>query len=226
MTPMTLFKRFAARLPDRWQNELKRIHYGRQIGKGTFETSEPEYKILAQLIRSGDWVIDIGANVGHYTKRFSELVGAQGRVIAFEPVPTTFALLAANAQLFAHANVTLINTAVSDKIDVVGVSVPRFSTGLSNYYQANISPTADSTLTVLTLSLDVLCLGKRVALIKIDTEGHEFFVLKGMQRLLAQHRPVLIVETGSNDVIASLSALGYVPEKLHKSPNLLFKAKV
>lgn len=46
----------------------------------------------------GDWALDIGANVGHYTKRMSDLAGPEGRVIAFEPVPDTFAVLCANAQ--------------------------------------------------------------------------------------------------------------------------------
>lgn len=220
---MTLLKRFAALLPDRWQTEVKRIYFGGQIIKGTFETSEPEYKILPQLVKPDDWVIDIGANVGHYTKRLSELVGAHGRVIAFEPVPTTFALLSANAQLFSYANVTLINAAISDKLDVVGMSIPQFSTGLVNYYEAHLSSATDSPLTVLTLSLDSLCISHHISLVKIDAEGHESFVLGGMQRLLLEHRPVLIVETGSKEVIDSLSALGYVPEKLQNSPNVLFK---
>ena len=72
---MTLLKRVAAHLPARWQTELKRVHFGRQITQGNFFTSEPEYKLLPELISPGDWVIDIGANVGHYTKRLSELVG-------------------------------------------------------------------------------------------------------------------------------------------------------
>lgn len=222
---MPIFKSIASRLPERWQNELKRIHYGRKILKGDFKTSEPEFKILPQLIASGDWVIDIGANVGHYTKKFSELVGAHGRVIAFEPVPTTFSLLSANVQLFANTNVTLINAAVSDKTNLVGISIPRFSTGLSNYYQAHLSSSDNSKLTVLTLSVDSLCISKRIALVKIDTEGHESFVLNGMQRLLMQHHPVLIVETESKEVIARLSILGYVHEKLQNSPNIVFKAK-
>jgi FkbM family methyltransferase len=223
---MSIFKRLAARLPERWQDELKRIHYARQISKGTFEPSEPEYVLLPQLIKPGDWVIDIGANVGHYTKRFSELVGANGRVIAFEPVPTTFALLAANVQQFVHANVTLINAAVSDKIDLVGISIPRFSTGLSNYYQAQVSSPTENVLKVLAVSLDLLTISKPVALVKIDVEGHESFVLHGMQRLLAHYHPVLIVETESKEVIDNLSSLGYAPEKLQHSPNLVFKVKV
>ena len=223
---MPLLKQLAARLPHRWQTELKRIRLGRQINKGSFVTDEPEYQILHNLINPGDWVVDIGANVGHYTKRFSELVGAHGRVIAFEPVPTTFSLLSANVELFAHPNVSLINAAVSDKLDVVGMSMPKFSTGLSNFYQAHLSPAADTVLTVLTMSLDSICINQHIALVKIDTEGHEAFVLAGMRKLIEASHPVLIVETGSKEVIADLQASGYVPEKLQDSPNVLFKPNV
>ena len=141
---------------------------------------KPEYKLLHNLIKPGDWVVDIGANVGHYTKRFSELVGAHGRVIAFEPVPTTFSLLSATLLLFAHPNVSLINSAVSDKLDVVGMSMPKFSTGLTNFYEAHLSSAADSALSVLTMSLDSLCMNQHIALVKLDAEGHEAFVLAGM----------------------------------------------
>ena len=129
-----MLKRIAARLPSRWQTELKRIHFARQINRGAFVTDEPEYEVLDRYVKRGDWVIDIGANVGHYTKRFSELVGPQGRIIAFEPVPTTFSILAANVELFACSNVSLINAAVSDHVDVVGMEIPTFSAGLANYY--------------------------------------------------------------------------------------------
>ncbi len=220
---MSLLKKIAARLPHRWQTEMKRIHFGRQIRKNTFATDEPEYKILARLIKPGDWVVDIGANVGHYTKRFSELVGPNGRVIAFEPVPTTFSLLAANVELFAHPNVTLINAAVSDRMDLAGISIPKLPTGLTNYYEARLSPSAGSVLSVLTLALDQFCPGQRISLIKMDTEGHEAFCLSGMEKLLARDHPVLIVETNSEKVIGKLGGMGYRSERLPNSANVLFE---
>lgn len=220
---MPMLKKLTARLPHRWQTELKRIYFGRQINKGSFLTDEPEYKMLSKLIKPGDLVLDIGANVGHYTKRFSELVGPQGRVIAFEPVPTTFSILSANVQLFAYPNTTLLNAAVSNKLDVVGISMPKFSTGLTNYYQAHISNRADSALTVLTMSIDSLCIDQRIALVKIDTEGHEAFVLDGMRKSIAASYPVLIVETSSSKVIADIAAMGYDAKKLQGSPNVLFQ---
>ncbi len=224
-TPWSMVKRIASHLPGSWQTELKRHHYGRQISKGRFVTDEPEFAILDSMINPGDWVVDIGANVGHYTKKLSELVGESGRVFAFEPMPTTFSLLASNVQMFQHSNVSLMNAAVSDKLDLVGMAVPKFDTGLDNYYEAQLSKEADpeTSTSVLTLSLDSLLIEHPVSLVKIDAEGHEAFVLEGMKALIETHRPVLVLETESDEVIESLKASGYVTEKLPGSPNVIFR---
>jgi len=222
---MKLLKRIAATLPPLWQNELKRIHFRRQMRRGTFVTPEPEYAILQTLISAGDWVIDVGANVGHYTKRLSELVGPTGRVIAFEPVPETFALLAGNLQVFQNANVTLINAAVSDSTNLVGMSIPAFDTGLHNFYQAHLSDSSDSSLQVLTLCLNSLNLTHKITLIKIDAEGHEAGVLRGMHQILIRDKPTLIVETNSTEIEDNLQRIGYIPERLDGSPNVLFRPK-
>ena len=52
---MPPLKQFLKRFPHRWQTELKRIHFGRQISKNSFVTDEPEYKILHNLLNLGDW---------------------------------------------------------------------------------------------------------------------------------------------------------------------------
>ena len=217
-----ILKKLVGRLPERAQTELKRLHYERQIGKGTFVTDEPEYKLLHELIAPGDWVIDVGANVGHYTKRLSELVGKNGRVIAFEPVPATFSILSANTQHFAYPNTSLIEAAVSDKLDTVGMSMPSFETGLVNYYEAKLTPTKECAFSVLTISLDSLCINQPISLVKIDVEGHERQVIKGMQELINADHPTLIVETGNEELIDYISSLGYDSQRLNQSPNVLF----
>ena len=223
---MSIFKKIAARFPRRIQDELKRLHFEKQIKSGHFSTHEPEYKILHQLINPGDWVVDIGANVGHYTKRLSDLVGSNGRVIAFEPVPSTFALLSANIQLFRHQNVTLVNGAVSDDLGIAGMTMPVFDTGLTNYYEARISDHADYALTVLTIPLDAFVATRRIALVKIDVEGHEAFVLRGMKHIIELSHPILIVETESEEIVRNLTMLGYTTNRLEQSPNILCKWKV
>ena len=65
--------------------------------RGHWEPEEtPEF---VRFIRAGDFVIDAGANFGHYTFTAAQLVGPAGLVIGFEPHPDVFKLLAANAAL-------------------------------------------------------------------------------------------------------------------------------
>jgi FkbM family methyltransferase len=214
-----LLKRIAAKFPESTQQELRRLFFRKQIRRGRFVTDEQEYALLDRFLGRGDWALDIGANVGHYTMRMSELVGADGRVVAFEPVPATFAHLAANAQLFPHLNVSLLNAAASDCTATVGMQIPRFSVGLANYYQAHLT-SATGALSILTLPVDALAL-PTVKLAKIDVEGHELPVLRGMRRLLERDHPVLIVETGSQETTELLEALGYATERLPGSSNIL-----
>jgi FkbM family methyltransferase len=217
---LNLLKRIAALLPFSWQHELRRVFFHRQIRRRRFFTDEKEYALLDSFLKPGDWVLDLGANVGHYAMRMSDLVGSSGRVIAVEPMPDTFALLAANARLFAYANVSLLNVAVSDRIATVGIELPRFAEGLPNYYQARL--TSDpAKFAVMTLPIDALALPMKVRLAKIDVEGHELPVLQGMRRLIERDHPVLIVETGAQDVIDLLHGFGYGTERLPGSSNLL-----
>ena len=110
---MKIAKSIAARLPNRMQVALKKAHYGRQIRRGKFETPEPEFQTLEKYVRPGDWVVDIGANIGHYTLRMSRRVGPAGRVLAFEPMLQTFELLSSNVYAGQIHNVTLFNIALS-----------------------------------------------------------------------------------------------------------------
>lgn len=221
---MKILKKIAGMLPNYWQNEMKRYMYKRQIYKNMFVTSEGEFRLLDTMISPGDWVIDVGANVGHYTKRFSELVGVRGRVIAFEPVPATFALLAANVQLFAHSNVSLINAAASQTTDSAFMSIPTYDCGLKNYYQAQLSPDLGN-ISVMTMDIDSFDFKNRISLVKIDAEGHEEFVLQGMQKLILRHHPVLLIETYSQVVEQQLLQIGYSSERLDKSPNVIYRFK-
>jgi FkbM family methyltransferase len=217
-----LFKTLMAKLPTRWQHEFKRAHYQRQIRRGSFMTGEPEYAILDTLVAPDDWVIDVGANIGHYTRRFSELAGAGGRIIAIEPVFETFNLLAANASVFPCHNVTLLNVAASDCTGLAGMSVPAFNTGLKNFYEAHLTEGV-SEVQVMTLAIDALRLPRKVSVVKIDAEGHEVKVLRGMVELLKRDAPLLIVESARAELIEYLESLGYRSERLPASPNLIWR---
>jgi FkbM family methyltransferase len=220
----SIAKKGAALLPHNWQQELKRRQFRHQIRNNTFRTPEPEWDAIDSWLSPGDWAIDVGANVGHYTKRFSDRVGTHGRVIAFEPVPATFELLAANVAQFSHANVTLLNLAASNATHVLGISIPDFATGLKNYYQAALT-TASEGLQVMTCAIDSLSLLHRVALLKIDAEGHDEVVLAGARSLVRRDLPIVIIESVSPLVAELLEGLGYIAETLAGSPNVVYRQR-
>ena len=220
-----MLKRVAGKLPPTTQQSLKRYYFARQIKRGTFNTDEPEFERLKVWVSKGDWVLDIGANVGHYTAKLSELVGAQGRVIAFEPVPETFEILTANTARLQHRNVTLVNAAASDAACMLGMEVPMLAAGRRNYYRASIVDQGWDT-SVYCLPVDALSIPAKVRLVKVDVEGHELKALSGMKELLQRDCPTLVVEGDSDAVSRYLHGLGYAFEKLHHSPNRIFTMQV
>ncbi len=216
-------KALAARLPRHLQQELKRRYFRSQIRRNAFRSDEAEFALLPQLVGPGNWVLDIGANIGHYTARFSQLVGPTGRVIAFEPVPATFELLAANMALMPARNVTLINAAASSAASILGISIPQFEHHLDNYYMAHVA-SGPSDLQVFGVRIDSFGLPPGIRLVKIDAENHEMSVLQGMVELLQRDRPTLIVEDNQEAVRQFLAELGYGSEKLAGSSNRIFRA--
>lgn len=121
-------KQWALRsLPERWLLPLKKIHYGRVLDSGA--TDEPEFKVLAHLVRAGDVVMDLGANIGVYTRLLSDLVGARGTVYSLEPIPPTYEILRSVIQRYHLANVKPMAAAVSDHQYLAEMEVPRYPSG-------------------------------------------------------------------------------------------------
>lgn len=219
MNPAIL--KVTSKLPDSWQQSLKRYHFAKIIRRGNFITDEPEYARLSEWLNPGDWAIDVGANIGHYTLAMSKLVGPQGRVLALEPIPETFELLSANCAYSSHRNITLLNAAATSAAGVVGMAVPVQANG-RNYYEAAIQEHVNGDgYHVLGVSLDSLPIPHRVALVKIDAEGHEPSVIEGMGGLLARDKPVLIVEGSRANGL--LESLGYVSTRNDRSPNYVWQ---
>lgn len=215
-----MLKRVISKGPRSWQTSLRRFRYRWLMRSGKFGSDEPEFDRIAEWLRPGDWVVDVGANIGNYTIAFSGLVGSCGRVIALEPVLLTFGLLTRHARLSGVRNVTLLNLAASDRTRMVTMQVPLFSSGLENIYQARIGGGGDQT--ALAVPLDALALDERVRLIKIDVEGHELSVLRGARALIERDRPILIIEGPIHRYASLLAPLGYRAERADGSPNSVF----
>jgi len=215
-----ILRRLASRLPFPIRQSLRASKYRLQAALGRFRSDEPEFRQLADWIHPGDWVLDVGANVGQYTLRLSELVGEEGRVIAFEPVAETFEILSAMARRGRHSNITLFNIAVSERAGVLRFGVPDGPAGLPNYFQARVG---FGDRVVLCCALDELPVSHRIALVKIDVEEHEVSVIRGMLRLIERDQPILIIE-GHEGIFPEFLA-GYRYRMLPKSSgssNLVF----
>lgn len=216
-----MLKRLAAHLPQHIQTDLRRWIHRRAIMRGRFVTHEPEFALLKHWVRPGDVCVDIGANVGHYTLRLSELVGRGGRVLAIEPIPETVCLLASNVALAPHPNITILNVAASDRACIASMTIPRFASGLNNYYEAHITTESDGP-SVIVLPLDGVVPEAKVSLIKVDAEGHDLQVLSGLSRIISTNRPVIIIEDRTDAILDLLAPMGYRRLEFPRSPNVVY----
>jgi FkbM family methyltransferase len=178
-----------------------------------FGENEPEVqKTLAETLREGDVLYDIGANIGFFTLNAARLVGANGCVYAFEPVPQVAETLRANIELNAFDNVVITEAAVHSR---TGVADLDLSGGTTAAHVVQGVPSAVDLLRVETQRLDDLVAAGTLrppTLVKIDVEGAERDVLAGMSQTVRAHRPVVICELhGSQDeFLAELADAGYV----------------
>jgi FkbM family methyltransferase len=161
------------------------------LATGSFE--EEAIMQCAQYIRPDGLVIDVGANIGLHSVRFADVAKA-GKVICFEPARSTFTYLLQNVK--DVPNVVPLNIALSD------------SNGLQNFFVAAdnaFSGLKDTKRKPILRQEAVACFAgdailqplvqdQRVDLVKIDVEGLETQVLRGMKEFIARHRPVIFCE--------------------------------
>lgn len=226
--PILAFAKSVARpifraLPIRLRRAIRTRRLEYLVAAGKFESDEPEYTRLHEWLSTGDTAIDIGANFGSYTLRMSDLVGDSGRVLAFEPMPQTFAMLVRALARADCRNVTTFNLACSNESRMVSMSVPDDRFTGENLYQASISNSGPSLTTVLCVRVDELPLPLgSLQLVKIDAEGQDALVIEGMWHVISQHMPILIVEHPPSSTIERLTQLGYKATRAGKSPNTVF----
>lgn len=144
-------------------------------------------------INKGDTVLDIGANIGFHTLYFSELVGNTGKVIAFEPILSTFSVLTTNVKLNDFENIILKNIALGDENKILEIYVDNNN---QNPGENNLF-TKGNTLIDCKKGDDILA-NVKVDFIKIDVEGYELFALKGLFNTLQNHRPKIVFEYDKN----------------------------
>lgn len=163
-------------------------------------------RFLMSQLHSGYIFLDIGAHYGYFSLLAAQLVGDAGQVYSFEASPKTFRLLEQNTADYAQMH--SYNLAVSDTSgDMVFYEFPNLyseynSMEIEQYMEEpwyKASPPEE--IHVESIVMDDFLEERNLVpnLIKIDVEGAEYHVIKGMQRTLEAHAPVVVMEYLSDD---------------------------
>ena len=177
---------------------------------GTYEKLEA--KIMEEEIKVGNITVDVGANIGLHTLNMARIVGNTGRVFAFEPDPSNFEILEKNVKINNYQNIILEQKAVGDKH---GRTTLYQSDNPGNHRLFPLTKQAKGQIQVELTSLDKYFtdsnLANKINFIKIDVEGFEFSVLKGMKNILKNNKKIKILF--ENMQINTIEA-GFTPIKV------------
>jgi FkbM family methyltransferase len=185
----------AAYLP--WGLRIQ-VNTGESLGwsvytRAIYETAVIE--ALWRLTKPGDWVVDGGANIGYMTSLLAVRVGQRGRVLSFEPHPEVFSQLQRNVDSWKQDGISgrieLFQVALGDTNGSADLHAPDFfskNAGTSRINQDGGGHGGTCyRVTVKTLD-SIVAKGQKVGLVKLDVEGSEIAVLKGMKSLLEERR--------------------------------------
>lgn len=176
------------------------------------EYSLSQAVVACRMLRPGDTVLDIGANIGAMALPMMLTVGPTGRVICFEPQAELARLCAATLALNAEdlRQFAVRTAGVGREPGEMHVPPVDYAAEANNF--GCVSLAAAGKRPVKIVALDLLDL-PRVNFMKIDVEGMESDVIAGAARLIAQDRPVIMVENDREDryeaLIEQVTALGY-----------------
>jgi len=159
------------------------------LEKGKFEPlSLPTWR---SLLEPGMRAIDVGAHIGSFTLPAAQVVGDKGRVWALEPNPVSFRYLQKNVSDNELGQVTVVQAAVSDHTGSEILHVRPGERMQSSLVAVDAGSETDYKVDVLKLD-DLVPLDETVDVLKIDAEGSEPAILRGMARLLPGVRAMIV----------------------------------
>ncbi|MEZ5031449.1 MAG: FkbM family methyltransferase [Saprospiraceae bacterium] len=183
---------------------------------GTYESDTNI--ILERYIKSGNVVIEAGANIGTETLLLSRLVGHQGKVLAFEPVPNIANRLAENCRLNGLDNVVLEQLALGESNDTISffVADETFTNqGMGSKYPVNQHLTKEININQITLDAYMKsAVVDSIDFIKMDIQGAELDLLKGGAETISHYLPSIFLEASEgwsslSDLYEWLTDKGY-----------------
>ena len=184
---------------------------------------------LKNIIKQGDYAVDIGAHLGYYTLELSKLTGKNGKVIAIEPVSKFYTVLEALIKKNKYKNIELHKVAIGGKGAFAEIGIPmigkqkRFGHARLKEMHEDFNYTETEKVTNV-IGDEFFKDLPRLDFIKCDIEGAEVSAFSSMLETLKKNTPIIICELGDPQervkMFEMLSPLGYQPyllkgNKLH-----------
>jgi len=171
------------------------------------------YNFILSNLKLGDIFVDVGANVGYYSILAPKLVGTNGKVFAIEPIPQTSQVLKFNIKLNKLENVIVIDEAGWHTYAKLKLKIPMGEFGLASSFRNG----------ELEVDVDAIPLNEvlahtglsQIKLIKIDVEGAEYEVLRGLTETL-KHTKFVVLELSrkADACLKMLQAYGFECRKM------------
>lgn len=161
---------------------------------GVYEKSETE--LVKKIVTEGMTVVNVGANFGYYVALHSTLVGSTGKVFAFEPEPSNFALLERNVVHNNLQNTIIVNQALGSRIGNIKLYIDSKNIGNPSLIKKNV-PNLKNFIEVEMTTLDAYIgdlFNGRVDLIHMDVQGAEGQVIEGARKIISHYKPILLME--------------------------------
>jgi FkbM family methyltransferase len=163
------------------------------VGRNLLKTSvhEPHItRVFADTLKGGDVFLDLGANLGYFSLLAATLVGKSGKVIAFEPNGQNLQLLYSSIIENQFENIKVHPVAASDSPQILKLT----SFGSNGYLEAAPIGNSNFQLVQAVVADELLDSEPRLDMVKMDIEGYETLALRGLDRTIKKHKPVIITE--------------------------------
>ncbi len=171
--------------------------------------------LVKDILQEDDVVVDIGANLGYFSKTFSRLV-TKGQLISIEPVKPFYDILV--YFLRSKKNVTIYNYALGNEEGTITMVLPESNgmirTGLPHIASSEEEKRAHKTHEVkIVKGSELLSDLSKIDYIKCDIEGYEVVVFNELKPVIERFKPTVQIEIGPEneaEMIAYFKALNYI----------------
>ncbi len=215
-------KAYQKRLPEKIFITLNPAEHIQQQLFWYGEYEKPLGTVLKNLLQPDSTFIDIGANIGYFSLLAAK-AAPKSKIVAFEPVSYFFDALENNIALNHFKNIQSVKSAVGEKEEdrLIYLSAGN-NAGMSSFHPPENYSGSNETVKVVTLDSWFAGSGlAKIDIIKIDVEGSELAVLKGMKEIITRFKPHILLELNpetlayfkltTGDVLSFVSQFSYKP---------------